>query len=205
MSKDLIRKVLSTAAIAFAILACSGVSALAQTHRLTGTVVDQQGLPVVGASILIEGTSSGVVTDADGKYVFESISSDATIIVSCLGYVDQTRQVGGASVMDFTLEEDSEMLDAVVMVGYGVQKKSDVTGSISSLQGDELANRSVETVQSALSGKISGVQVFSATGAPGEDPPDFDNASPYPSKSCSSASNNGLMLSCCGVVYSVSV
>lgn len=170
MSKDLIRKVLSTVAIAFAVLACSGVSALAQTHRLTGTVVDQQGLPVVGASILIEGTSSGVVTDADGKYVFESISSDATIIVSCLGYVDQIRQVGGASVLDFTLAEDSEMLDAVVMVGYGVQKKSDVTGSISSLQGDELANRSVETVQSALSGKISGVQVFSATGAPGEDP-----------------------------------
>lgn len=165
-----VRKVLPLMVISFAMLLCFSLSAVAQTHRLSGTVLDQQGIPVIGASILVKGTSTGVVTDEDGKYSFDSIGHDAVIIVSCLGYVDQERAVGDAMVADFILAEDSQMLDEVVMIGYGVQKKSDVTGSISSISGNELANRSVETVQSALAGKISGVQVFSATGAPGEDP-----------------------------------
>lgn len=170
MIKNLIKKVLSVVAITFSIAAWSGAEASAQEHRLTGTVLDGQGVPVIGASILIEGTSSGVVTDADGKYVFDSISPDATIIVSCLGYVDQRKAVGGATVLNFTLSEDAELLEDVVVIGYGVQKKSDVTGAISSVKGDALANRSVETVQQALQGKVAGVQVYSGSAAPGADP-----------------------------------
>lgn len=170
MFNELIRKAVAVSVTVFAVLICSGTAAFAQTHRLSGTVLDSQGIPVIGASILVEGTSTGVVTDESGKYLFDNIDGNAVIIVSCLGYEDQKRTVGNASVIDFTLAEDSQMLEEVVMIGYGVQKKSDVTGSISSLKGDHLANRSVETVQSALAGKISGVQVFSATGAPGEDP-----------------------------------
>ena len=170
MIKNLIRKVLSVVTIAFSIAAWSGAEASAQEHKLTGTVLDGQGVPVIGASILIEGTSSGVVTDADGKYVFDSISPDATIIVSCLGYVDQRKAVGGATVLNFTLSEDAELLEDVVVIGYGVQKKSDVTGAISSVKGDALANRSVETVQQALQGKVAGVQVYSGSAAPGADP-----------------------------------
>lgn len=170
MSKDFIRNVLSTVTIVFAVLFCSGAAASAQTHRLTGTVLDQQGIPVIGASVMIEGTTEGVITDTDGKYVFESISPDAVIVVSCLGFVDQKKQVGDAAVLDFTIVEDSELLDDVVVIGYGVQKKSDVTGAISSVKGDELANRSVETVQQALQGKVAGVQVYSGSAAPGSDP-----------------------------------
>lgn len=101
MIKNLIRKVLSVVTITFSIAAWSGAEASAQEHKLTGTVLDGQGAPVIGASILIEGTYSGVVTDADGKYVFDSISPDATIIVSCLGYVDQRKAVGGGNRIEF--------------------------------------------------------------------------------------------------------
>ncbi len=170
MSRYIIRKAMSVMALLFGLCVCASVSASAQTHRLSGTVSDRSGVPVIGASILVEGTTIGVVTDENGKYSFESISPDASIIVSCLGYMDVKRNVGNVAIMDFTLQEDAQMLEEVVMIGYGVQKKRDITGSISSVDGAELSNRPVETVQQALSGKVAGVQVFSATGAPGEDP-----------------------------------
>ncbi len=167
MNNELFKKLIASLAI---MLMCSGISVWAQNHSLRGTVVDNGGLPVIGASVIVEGTTQGVVTAEDGTYRFESISPDAVVVVSCMGFVDQSRKVGNASVINFTLQEDSQMLDELVVVGYGIQKRSDLTAAVSSVKSEAIENRSVETVQQALQGKVSGVQVYAGSGAPGEDP-----------------------------------
>ncbi|MBQ8071199.1 MAG: TonB-dependent receptor [Bacteroidales bacterium] len=143
------------------------VSAMAQSVRVNGVVYDAGGAPVVGAAVFVEGTTVGAVTDASGTYSL-SVSPDAVLEVSCLGYVTQTVSVGGRSRIDITLEEDTMQLDETVVVGYGVQKKSDVTGAISSLKSSDLENRSVTSVVDAMAGKTAGVNIISTGGSPGE-------------------------------------
>lgn len=149
----------------------ASTQAVAQTRELTGTVVDQQGMPVIGAAVIVEGTTRGTSTDTDGKFMLGGVKDGDRITVSYIGYV--TRQIavaGGITNLKVTLDEDAQSLETVIVVGYGVQKKSDVTGAITSVKGDALASRSVETVQQALQGKAAGVQVFSVSGAPGSNP-----------------------------------
>ena len=154
----------------FATILFTGIIASAQNLSISGTVKEPDGTPIVGATVMVDGTSNGTSTNADGYYSLRISGNNKSITASCIGYKSQTVNIGSERTVNFVLTEDSEMLQDVVVIGYGVQKKRDVTGSISSVAGDELSNRSVENVQQALQGKVSGVQVYSGSGAPGSDP-----------------------------------
>lgn len=133
---------------------------------VSGTVTDQSGAPIVGASVFEQGTLNGVSTDANGKYSI-SVKSGATLIYSCIGYSETNRRAAAGPV-NVTLADDYTLLEETVVVGYGVQKKSDLTGSITSVKSDALQNRSVNDITAAMSGKVAGMQVISTTGMPGE-------------------------------------
>ncbi|MCQ2147418.1 MAG: SusC/RagA family TonB-linked outer membrane protein [Bacteroidales bacterium] len=145
------------------------VSAFAQNHRVTGTIVDSQG-PVIGATVMIAGTTIGASTDVDGKYVLDNVPSTATLNYSCIGYVSQNVKAGNQTVIDIVLVEDTEMIEETVVVGYGVQKKSDVTGSISQVKSEDMENRTISSADQALQGKTSGVVVMMGSAAPGSSP-----------------------------------
>jgi len=147
----------------------TAVVAFGQNKTVTGTVVDAQGQPVIGASIMLQGnTTTGTITDIDGAYSL-SVPSGATLVVSCIGYSTQNITVGSENVYNVVLQEDTEFLEETVVIGYGVQKKSDVTGSVASVKSADLANRSTTDAASALQGKAAGVQIINTSGAPGSE------------------------------------
>ena len=137
------------------------------TRQITGTVVDAAGVPVIGANVMVKGTTNGTITDIDGKFMLE-VAEDAILQVSYIGYTNQEITVGNQSVLKIALKEDTQALDEVVVVGYGVSKKSHLTGSVGSVKMDEdvVGRPSVEVGQS-LYGKIAGVQVIGGSGQPG--------------------------------------
>ena len=145
---------------------CSG-NAWAQNRSLSGKVVDGTGAPVVGAAVMVVGqTSNGTVTDAAGQFRL-TVPANAQLVVSCLGFADKLVEVGNQSVITIVLEEDVTYLDETVVIGYGVQKKSDLTGAVASVREDDLKNRSTSDAAAALQGKVAGVQVITNSGAPG--------------------------------------
>lgn len=144
--------------------------AVAQTRNLTGTVVDQQGEAIIGATVMIEGTTRGTITGVDGSFTLSNVTPEQVVKISFVSYKPYQVTVGNQTSIHVVLEEDTQMLDDVVVIGYGVQRKSDVTGAITSVKGDILSSRSVENVQQALQGKAAGVQVMSASSAPGSSP-----------------------------------
>ncbi len=150
------------------IIACFGVSSVfAQNRSISGTVVDSKNVPVIGASVMVVGHNTlGAVTDVDGKYTL-SVPADAVLNVSFVGYKSVTATVGNQTVLNFVLEEDTEFLEETVVIGYGVQRKSDVTGAVASVRGEDLMNRSTSDAANALMGKAAGVQIINASGAPG--------------------------------------
>ena len=135
---------------------------------VSGTVVDASGLPVIGAGVLIEGTSTGAVTDENGKYSIEVPSGDSILEFSCMGYQTLKVSFDGRRVMDVTLREDTQFLDEVVVVGYGTQKKVNLTGSVSMVGSDEISARPISSVSSGLQGLLPGVTVVNPNGQPGE-------------------------------------
>lgn len=142
--------------------------ASAQTRAISGKVVDQDGVPVIGASVIVVGNSTiGTITDLDGSYSL-NVPAGATLSVSFIGYTTETVAVGNQSVINVTLQEDNEFLEETVVIGYGVQRKSDLTGSVASVRETELSNRSTSDAAAALQGKAAGVQIFNDSGAPGE-------------------------------------
>ena len=144
----------------------SAFDASAQNKPISGTVTDAAGVPVIGAAVFVVGnTSTGVMTDMDGKYSL-SVPQNSSIAVSCIGYATQTITVGSESVYNVMLQEDSQLLEETVVIGYGVQKKSDLTGSVASVGAESLQNQSVTDAAAALQGKASGVHIIN-TGAPG--------------------------------------
>ena len=144
-----------------------GTVATAQNRAISGTVVDESGAPVVGAAIVVVGnTSIGAVTDVNGAFRL-NVPAGANINVSCIGFADQTVAVGNQTNFRFVLVEDTEFLDETVVIGYGVQKKSDLTGSVASVREADLADRSTSDAAAALQGKAAGVQIFNASGRPG--------------------------------------
>ena len=136
---------------------CSTV-AMAQS-KVTGTVTDAQGEPVIGASVMVKGTTTGTVTDLDGKFTLQGVPSKGALVVSYVGYSTQTVSVGGKSQVSITLQEDRQLLDEVVVVGYGVQKKSDVTGALTRVGEQEINARPVSNALEALQGKAAGVDI----------------------------------------------
>ncbi len=136
---------------------------------ITGKVTTAQGEVLAGISVMLKGTSTGVTTDGNGNYTINA-ASDATLIFSYVGYTAREIEVGGKSVIDVILEENTSNLNQVVVVGYGTQKRKDLTGSVGSVSGKDIADLSVTRVDQALSGKVAGVQVKSVSGQPGAAP-----------------------------------
>ncbi len=144
-----------------------GTVATAQNRAISGTVVDESGAPVVGAAVVVVGNSSiGAVTDMNGAFRL-NVPAGANINVSCIGYADQTVAVGNQTTFRFVLAENTEFLDETVVIGYGVQKKSDLTGAVASVRENDLQNRSTSDAAAALQGKAAGVQILNNSGAPG--------------------------------------
>ena len=134
---------------------------------LSGTVLDSKSKePLIGVTVVEEGTTNGTVTDLDGKFVLK-VASNVTLRVSYMGYTSKKITVTNNHQLTILLEEESRMLDEVVVVGYGVQKKSDITGAISSVSGEAINNVPVASALQALQGKASGVNIIQNTGAPG--------------------------------------
>ena len=159
-------KVAASVMVVAILVLCSG-NAFAQNRSLSGKVVDGTGAPVVGAAVVLAGNSSnGTVTDMEGQFKM-TVPANATLVVSCLGFADKQVQVGNLSVITITLEEDVTYLDETVVIGYGVQKKSDLTGAVASVREDDLKNRSTADAAAALQGKVAGVQIITNSGAPG--------------------------------------
>ena len=145
-----------------------GFIASAQNRAIRGTVVDGTGAPVIGAAVVVVGnTSIGAVTDANGSFRL-NVPSGSNLEVSCIGYASQVVPVGDRTEFAFVLVEDTEFIDETVVIGYGVQRKSDLTGSVASVRSEELMDRSTSDAAAALQGKAAGVQVFNDSGAPGE-------------------------------------
>ncbi len=150
------------------LLLCLGLpfQALAQKQSVTGTIVEANGEPVIGATVMEKGTANGTSTDIDGKFTI-NVNPKGTLVISYVGYVTQEIPVKGKSVITVTLKEDTRQLDDLVVVGYGMMKKSDMTGAISSVSGDDLAKRTTTNPAEALQGKIAGVNVMKAGGNAG--------------------------------------
>jgi TonB-dependent starch-binding outer membrane protein SusC len=151
------------------VFVCHAPWATAQTRQVTGRVTsaeDQQ--PVPGANVVVKGTAQGTVTDLEGKFSV-TLGGGNELVISFIGYVTQTVAVGERSNVDVSLEEDTQTLEELVVVGYGIQKKSDITGSTASVKGEELLKQPVLTATQAMQGKIAGVQIISS-GQPGSSP-----------------------------------
>ncbi len=138
--------------------------------QVTGRVTDEnaQGLP--GVNVLIKGTTQGTVTDVNGEFRFTSISPDAVLVISFIGYVTQEIPVGGQTTINAKLQPDAQNLQEVVVVGYGTQKKALVTGAISSVQSTQITQTPVLRVEQAMQGRIPGVVVANQSGQPGDAP-----------------------------------
>tara|TARA_R110001606_G_scaffold399291_1_gene583786 strand:+ start:29498 stop:32485 length:2988 start_codon:yes stop_codon:yes gene_type:complete len=149
----------------------SQATAVAQASVVKGKVTSQddgEGLP--GVSIQVEGTSRGTVTDFEGTYSLELQSGDSKLIYSFIGYKTVTVDIGSRSIIDLVMEPDIEQLEEIVVVGYGVQRKSDVTGAVASVRGADLTKIPAANPMQALQGKVAGVQVSSGSGQPGAAP-----------------------------------
>lgn len=147
---------------------CVSMIALAQQKTITGTVIDANNEPVIGASVLEKGTSNGTITNLDGEYSL-SVSAGATLVFSYIGYKTQEVSIGNKTTIKITLVEDSEQLDEVVVVGYGVQKKSSMTASVASVSAKEINKLVTSNVTSALQGRTPGVEVLQNGGEAGAD------------------------------------
>ena len=140
-----------------------------QERTLTGTVTSSEdGLGIIGANILLKGTSTGTITDFDGKYELKVPGPDAVLIFSYTGMRTEEITVGSQSVIDLAMAPDVEILDEVVVIGYGVQKKSVVTGAIASVSAEDIGQTPVLRVEQALQGRAPGVQVTNSSGQPGD-------------------------------------
>ena len=162
---------LKTLAVTLALLAAGAICAQAQTRTVKGTVseVTENGkVPVIGAGVLIKGTTrGGTATDLKGQFTITVPAGQNTLLFTSVGYKDLEVEIGSRGVIDVTLEPDADLLDEVVVVGYGVQRRSDVSGSVTSIKAEELASSPATNIAEMMRGKAAGVQVTLTSGAPG--------------------------------------
>ena len=139
----------------------------AQVQKVTGTVISEEdGLPVVGASVLVKGTSVGSVTDIDGNFTISNVPSTATVLV--ISYIGlQTQEIPVQPVVNVTLKADTETLDEVVVTGYGVQRKASFTGAATIVGEDVISKKTDANFVKALEGAVPGIQMNSSTSMPG--------------------------------------
>lgn len=163
MIKQLLRIVL----VAF-LAVMAGTTTYAQTGTVQGTVSDSDGEPLIGVSVRIKDANAGVVTDIDGNYTIRA-NNGQTLVFSYVGFLTHEAKVTGPT-MNVALEPDNRQLDEVVVVGYGVQKKSSLTGAISQVKAEDMENRTITSATQALQGKTAGVQIYSGSARPGSAP-----------------------------------
>ena len=172
MRKELLFSLMLTFGITGGLTVCpvsANAAVTQQTIKVKGQVVDQDGEPLIGATVRVKGASTGSVTDIDGNFQIDA-ASNATLVISYVGYKDREIAVRGRAQIDaIQMESDSQVLDQVVVVGYGTQKKADLTGSVAVVNADELKRVSHSNISSMLEGKVAGVQITS-DGQPGADP-----------------------------------
>ncbi|MDD3188128.1 MAG: SusC/RagA family TonB-linked outer membrane protein [Fermentimonas sp.] len=136
------------------------------TINVRGTVQDVAGEPIIGANILIQGTTTGTITDYDGNFMIQ-VPSDAILEVSYIGYVPQTIPVNNRTTINIILQEDTELLDEVVVIGYGSVRKDDATGSVVAVDATSLNKGLATNPSDMLAGKVAGLSIISSGGAPG--------------------------------------
>ena len=135
---------------------------------VTGTIVDPSGMPVIGANVMVKGTTNGTITDMDGKFSLE-VEEGATLQISYIGYANQEIKVGNQKTLSIALKEDAEALDELVVVGYGTQKKVNLTGSVSSVSSKELESRPMSNLGQGLQGLVPNVNItIPSNGNPGQ-------------------------------------
>lgn len=144
------------------------VQTVMQSRQISGQVVDGNGDPVIGASVLVKGTSNGTITDIDGKFQLQNVSG--ILVVSYIGYKTQEISLKGQKNLEIVLKEDAEVLDEVVVVGYGVQKKATLSGSVAQVKGEEvLKGKATQSMASALQGTIPGLTITRTSSRPGNE------------------------------------
>ena len=139
----------------------------AMARTISGIVTDQDGESLIGVNVLIKGTTTGTVTDIDGSYSIEVDDENQVLVFSYTGYVSQEISVEGKSAIGVTMMEDVAQLQEVVVVGYGTQRKKDLTGSITSVDAEEYEHQPVNRLDQILQGRTAGVNVTNSSGAPG--------------------------------------
>ena len=140
-----------------------------QALQVSGIIQDETGQPLPGVNVIEKGTNNGTATDSNGKYLLLVSSNDATLVFSFIGYITQEIAVNGRSSMDISLASNTQTLQEVVVVGYGTQKKVNVTGAVSTISASQLEERPITNVAAALQGTMSGVTVIQNNGQPGKD------------------------------------
>ena len=150
--------------LALFLLCLFPLGAMAQSV-VKGTVNDEAGEPIIGASVKVQGTKAGGITDFNGNFSVEA-DANSTLVISYIGYTTATIKVNGRNNIVVSLKEDAQTLNDVVVIGYGVQKKSDLTGAVASVKGDEIKNLSTTDAAAAMQGKVSGVQIINTSGDP---------------------------------------
>lgn len=148
-------------------LAEAGVVQAQQTRKVTGVVVDKNHLPVIGATVLVEGTSVGSITDLDGNYSIDLPQGATRLVFSYIGYSKQVVEVNGRSVVDVTLAEESFNIDEVVVVGYNTVKRGQITGSVDMVKSEKIAQQSSASLEDRLQGKVAGLMISTGSGQPG--------------------------------------
>ena len=143
-----------------------------QVKQITGRVLDANNEPIIGANVVVEGTTIGTVTDADGNFALD-VPDGATLKISYIGYIEQSISVGNKSVISVILKEDSQALDEVVVVGFGTQKKLNLTGAVTAVTGEEMTKRPVTNAATMLQGQVPGLRVNQGLGAPGAEATTF--------------------------------
>ena len=142
------------------------ISLMAQNIQVKGLVKDPAGEAIIGASVVVKGTTNGSITDLDGKFSLSDVPSGATITVSYIGYISQEKKAS-ATPMEFILKEDTKTLDEIVVVGYGTTKKSSISGAVASVKADELPTAASASVGSMLRGRSSGMNITQNSANPG--------------------------------------
>lgn len=145
------------------------VQSVQQGRTVTGKIIDDTGEPLIGVSVLVKGTTVGTITDFDGNYSLEVPSGKHILVISYIGYKTQDITVGKSNQLNIKMEADTQALDEVVVVGYGVMKKRDVTGAVSSMKNKDVVIAPTNNVMEALSGKIAGMDIMKTSGQVGED------------------------------------
>ncbi|MDQ6904009.1 MAG: carboxypeptidase-like regulatory domain-containing protein, partial [Bacteroidota bacterium] len=142
----------------------------AQVKNVTGTIIGSDGAPIAGVSVQVKGTTSGTSTDSSGNFSLNVDNPAATLSISSLGYTSQTVTLNGRASITVVMQGSSaKQLEQVIVVGYGTQRKRDVTGSVANVKGSEIAKQPVLTATQAIQGKVAGVQIISS-GAPNSAP-----------------------------------